>query len=125
LKVEFEGVSYESPVRGDHIILVPRYVLNRHVDDVVVENTILISGILCDLCGHPIRSWHVPVLILCRPMRPWGALCPPCADKLFKTASDLKERIFKLERDSKVSRLERVWDGLKGGGEVGKTLHKA
>jgi len=94
VKVRFECVEYESPTRGDHFILVDRRYLFRSMDDIRVHGKIFISGIICDACNNPIKSDYVPVLILCRPMRPWGALCRDCIKTYHKRLFD---RIWKLQ----------------------------
>jgi len=101
VQVKFEFVEYESPTKGDHFILVERRFLFRWVDDVRVGDRLLISGILCDACNTPIYSDYVPILILCRPMRPWGAMCRDCVKSYHKR---LHDRIWKL----KAGELEKI-----------------
>jgi len=94
VKVKFECVSYESPTRGDHFIIVDRRLLFRHADDIHFGGKLLISGILCDACNTPIYDDYIPILILCNPMRPWGAMCKDCIKSYHRR---LHERIWKLQ----------------------------
>jgi len=94
VQVKFEFVSYESPTKGDHFILVDRRLLFRSVDDIHVGAKLLISGILCDACNTPIYEDYVPILILCKPMRPWGAMCADCIRTYHKR---LWQRIWKMQ----------------------------
>jgi len=95
MRVRIERVEYEAPIRGDHLVKVPRECLFRSADDIREKGKLLISGIVCDACNSAILTPYVWVLVLCNPMRPWGVLCVNCIERYHKR---LKDRMYVLRK---------------------------
>jgi len=103
-KVIIERIKFVPRTRKDHLVKVPRHALYLSAHDVYepVESEreklellnegrahysdrfLVASGIVCDVCGDPITTRYVWVLVLCNPWRPWGTLCGNCRERYHK-----------------------------------------